>query len=530
MIIAKGTKNEAILKYKELLDWDVDYSKIEEIISKMGLLIDYSYALKNTTGTFKAIKVLEKTLKEPILKIQAAKIYSRLGNAYSDLETIPGEGQISADWENKNRKKSLFYFRKSLIPEFSSKDKVSAYTNLGNMYDFAGRHFKSLEIYDSILIQEPSHFMTLGNKGIALIRISTFLSDNFDRQCYLFFAYKSLHECLKHIPSEIPDKEYFNTNLEMLKKINIHEINEEDLKLDNSLRKCSPEEELYVKWCRKNRLFLTPLNDLGDFNGINRDVSHLPTMAYLLEENPHEFPSLYNQLKQEFTSARYFLYEGLLNKGTPHFSDKENLLINPLDYPKYSLNVEKIKISFRMAYSIFDKISFFVYKYLKLSGKEEYEIDFRKVWYTGYKKKELNPEIINKDNLPLRGLFSISEELLFHGNRKEEESIISELKNTINPEAKKINELRNKLEHSYVKVHDSIYKGISDSKSKDSLSYSIYEEELEKYSLEILKLVREALLNLVLFIHIEEFKEMESIKEVKKFTMQADIYEDEWKF
>ena len=48
---------------------------------------------------------------------------------------------------------------------------------------------------------------------------------------------------------------------------------------------------------------------------------------------------------------RRVLWEGI-KSDEPHFSDREVLLYNTLDYPSYGLSVEKVKMAFRMAYSI----------------------------------------------------------------------------------------------------------------------------------------------------------------------------------
>ena len=59
----------------------------------------------------------------------------------------------------------------------------------------------------------------------------------------------------------------------------------------------------------KNYLFLNHLNDLGDYNIAAHDVLHLPNMILEIDQNHVEFPSFFNQLKQEYVSARYLIYE-----------------------------------------------------------------------------------------------------------------------------------------------------------------------------------------------------------------------------
>ena len=62
-------------------------------------------------------------------------------------------------------------------------------------------------------------------------------------------------------------------------------------------------------------------------------------------------------------------------------------MFNTLDYPSYSLAVERMKAAFRMAYSLFDKIAYFLNEYLRL-GIPERNVSFRTLWYEDQQKKK----------------------------------------------------------------------------------------------------------------------------------------------
>jgi len=126
--------------------------------------------------------------------------------------------------------------------------------------------------------------------------------------------------------------------------------------LDNS------DEGVYRKWVLDNNLFLNPLNDLRKEPLAATDPFHLPNIVTSINTGP-KYQGMYNQMKQEFVSARFMLYEGITSQGT-HFSDKDVLLINTWDYPAYSINIEKIKFAYRVAFSLFDKTAFFLNEYL----------------------------------------------------------------------------------------------------------------------------------------------------------------------
>ena len=72
---------------------------------------------------------------------------------------------------------------------------------------------------------------------------------------------------------------------------------------------------------------------------------------------PPVLTGFFNQLKQEFVSARWLYFEGIHSESA-HFSDRKVLLYNTLDYPAFGLAVEKTKVAFRMAYRCSDDCLF----------------------------------------------------------------------------------------------------------------------------------------------------------------------------
>jgi len=153
---------------------------------------------------------------------------------------------------------------------------------------------------------------------------------------------------------------------------------------------------------------------------------------------------MYNQMKQEFISARYLYYEGITWDAV-HFADKGVRLYDTLDSPIYSLAVEKTKVAFRMVYSILDKIAFFLKHYLDLSIPDR-DATFRKVWYReGKRKNGLEPVAADTRNWPLRGLFWLSKDL--HEDDPE-------FRDALELEAQELRDLRHALEHRYLKLSD----------------------------------------------------------------------------
>ncbi|ELZ56240.1 hypothetical protein C467_08675 [Halorubrum hochstenium ATCC 700873] len=125
-------------------------------------------------------------------------------------------------------------------------------------------------------------------------------------------------------------------------------ILDDEIEFDEYSLGDSDEEKKYRQWCLEQNLFLNPLNDIGSNSIAAQDILHLGSVSGEESSKIVSSVGFYNQMKQEYVSARYLLYEGLQND-EPHFSDKDVRLENTLDYPVYSFNAEKVQIAMRMA-------------------------------------------------------------------------------------------------------------------------------------------------------------------------------------
>ena len=257
-------------------------------------------------------------------------------------------------------------------------------------------------------------------------------------------------------------------------------------------------EQAYRRWSLSHRLFLNPLNDLGAIPAAAADALHLPPVTVQIGASPY-FEGFFNQLKQEFVSARYLLYEGM-NDRQPHFSDRGVTLYDTLDYPVYGLAGEKVKFALRSVYSLFDKLAFFLNYYLEL-GIPARQVNFRGFWYQSQKPdKGLKPEIESRENWPLRGLFWMAKDLY---------DATPGFRDAMEPEAREIDITRNHAEHKYLKVHDDLWPEMSASaeaagKMPADAAFSIGCGMLKQRTLRLMKLARSALVYLAYAVHVEE--------------------------
>ena len=512
--------------YKKLiLIENLSTMSIEEAIVNIGQLVDISFDLKREEGLKKAIKLNEELLKGDLPDKYKTILNYFMANAWSNLRILTRDMKALWEWEQKEIEDEILYLRKAIegkgFSEIDTFMRCRILTNLGNILSHIGRFIEAIEYWNKALEIDPSFSMAIGNKGYGLLYYALSLYDLGHRNCILKGAYsllkneldlelvhpeaqKSFRKKIKLIESMLPEK-FLN------KKYNFKKYSLGALK----------KEKEYRKWCLENKLFLNPLNDLVSFSIAAQDIFNLPNITTGIDEGPY-YIGFFNQMKQEYVSARYLYYKGI-NFNKPHFSDKDVYLYNTLDYPIYSFGIEKVKVSFRIAYSLFDKIGYFIKDYFNLKVKSD--VYFRTLWYWNEDhNNELKEEFKDKENWLLRGLFWLSKDLL---------SCPDYIK-AIDPDAREIAKIRNHLEHKYLKIHDTLWRDLSSDNDfvfnlKDSLAFSMYREEFELKTLKLIKLARAALIYLSLAVHTEEYKRDQEKEAGKVLPTQLEKYDDNWK-
>jgi hypothetical protein len=462
-----------------------------ELIQKLAMLIDASGDFKEIEGIQRAFNWIN-LLKKEKLNINQQMILSYFeGNAWNLKRRLGGN--LSHLNIEKLIEKEIFCFRSSIM--FASQnDKYSislcqSYTNLGNLFDEIGRFAEAVEYYNKALEINNQFGMAHGNHGISLFFYARNHYDPGHKHVFLFFAAQSLEQALK-IPHSLEGnaKSDFEDHLVPIKKLL------GDLKLadiadmsNHSLGKGKPEQE-YRNWCLNKNLFLNPLNDLGKYFIAAQDVLSLPGITVPIKEGKPYLFNYFSSMKQEFCTARYLLYKGCIAKSN-HYSDKKVLLIDSLDYSIYGYNTELLKLSFRSFYSIFDKISFFINDYFKLSMKER-QISFKTIWNTKLKEKIGGFE----HNWPLNGLYWLSKDIY---------TTHEEFRSVIEPEARIWRDYRNCLEHKFLRI--GLFESKNGQESAIPINYTS-RDALIASTIRLAKLTRAALIYLSFSIHWEERK------------------------
>jgi hypothetical protein len=390
--------------------------------------------------------------------------------------------------------------------------------------DSLGRFVEAIPIWNQALEIKPRFGMARGNRGLALSTYARALFDPYHRAYFLVSAFRDLEFALSDEAdfegySDVEAKEQFQQRKRQISRLANADKLEEELKPGDVSLGVSDDEKRYRAWALREGLFLNPLNDLGCHNVAATDSFVLPSFTTGIGEPP-TWLGFFNQLKQEFVSARWFFYEGTQSTGS-HLSDRDVKLYNTLDYPSYGLQVERLKIAFRMAYSLFDKIAYFLNDYagLKIPEKQVY---FRTVWYVLGKKK-IRPEFEDLRNWPWRGVYWLSQDFFDE-----------QLSTTAEPDALELHQIRNKLEHSYLKLHEIGSGNSPGNLFHDRLAYSLSRHDFERKTLRVLRLARAALIYLSLGMDQEEArrntgKKGKGDKTATPMPMVLETWDDEWK-
>lgn len=524
------TRAEAVSLLEQLLTSE-DRPADDVALRRLGYLIDLSDTLDHVDGTETAIARGESLLQRELSTEHRATLHYFLSNAWETKRKLTRMGWALHDWEQPELERQIVHLRHavqlSIGAELDPVRVCQMYTNLGNLLNHCGRIVAAISSWDNALATDPDFGMALGNRGYGLMHYAELVDDPGHQVFHLREAYASLSAALSpaHVNDVYPEaRQAFREALDRLVGAVPANILETPGHTHNFPKGMSRREREYRIWCLSERLFLNDLNDLGTDPIAAADVLTLPSMVTPIDAGQPNAFGFFNQLKQEYVSARYLFYEGT-TADRVHFSDRDVTLINTLDYPAYGFAVEKVKIAFRLAYSLLDKVAYFLNDYLTL-GIPEKRVSFRGLWYDRQDpSRGLRADLHQPSNTPLKGLFWLAKDLY------EKEPGFTE---AIEPHAREVAEIRNHLEHKYLKLHlfgPPSPKEVPGGLGYEALAYSIDRSEFEHRTLHLLRTVRAALIHLSQAIHVEE-RRRHADKEDEKLVapLYMDTWDDNWKF
>lgn len=517
------TTKEIKLQFKREKDLD-------KKINLLGLLIDTAYYSQDVESIDYAINIADKfhnKNKSKFTSKQKVILDYFIGNAWFDghhlLLQLSGTQDLTlyrlkyniVD-HNYHNEQALFAYRSALneegFEEVDSWRKCQILTNIGNLLSGTGRTIEAIEYWEKALEYEPKFTMAKGNKAYGIFKYGELLYDGGHQHAFLYKALSEFEELERDDKTANEAWEFFTKYKKHLLKFKPKLKN--DIQWD-SFSLGGNKEKAYRTWCLENKLFLNPLNDISIGNLAARDPLLLPSITTDIDTGV-QYQGLTNMIKQEFVSARYLLYEGLTSDSV-HFSDKEVTLYNTLDYASLSLNIEKVKLAYRACYSLIDKTSFFLIDYYNLEVDKNNQNNNLSSTLIQLESKGLMER-----NWLLKAIQWLDRDLSENRYQK-----------YLDPDTRLLREIRNHLEHKYLKVSDmGMLEGKLGDKNglADNLAYHIPRDKFEANALKLFKLVRSLILYLMLSIHMQENIKEENRDPDKLFApMFLTTVEDDWK-
>lgn len=445
-----------------------------------------------------------------------AYLHYCLANAWNAKERLSADADKRAwDWHAEPHERQILHLRTALAEGGIDGDiRVRALTNLANALDRVGRVVDAIAVYEQAMALAPKYGMPAANRGVALKAYARCVPD----EGHAYFIHFHAVEALGAALALQLDSDQIRQHLTVVLAAARSPLGDWTPPTRTFALGRSKAEREYRAWALGHRLFLNPLNDLGALPIAAHDPLMPRSIVTPIGEGPSHFGFL-NAMKQEYATARFMLFQGLHRHGV-HYADRNVKLVNTMDYPVHQLATEEIKIAYRLAYSLLDKIAVFVSRYFAL-GHAEKDVYFRSVWYESRGSRVLHRSFVNRPNLPLRGLFWISKDIF---ERRDEHRAVLE------PDARDLDDVRNHMEHKHLHVVQHMgADGRTASPYQDANARVVTRADLERKALRILKLARASLIHVVNAVAVEERTRAKASGSKLTAPMPLTDWEDDWK-
>ncbi|OGP60534.1 MAG: hypothetical protein A2V67_15090 [Deltaproteobacteria bacterium RBG_13_61_14] len=153
-----------------------------------------------------------------------------------------------------------------------------------------------------------------------------------------------------------------------------------------------------------------------------------------------------------------------------------------------------MKIAFKCFYDILDKIALFLNEYLRI-GMDKFKLYYSNIWYKNFNNKIIWPIILETNSFSLNALFNLHMDLL-------DGPFIT------------LRKIRNRLTHGIVNIR----------MFQEKETYAdMKDETLFNHSMELAKIVRSAILYLLMFVYNQEEKKERELNKISVTQIVPDL-------
>lgn len=440
-----------------------------------------------------------------------------LGNGYSERANI--KRQSNPQYGYFQQEASDFHlaaecYRKATQCGLGDFVTTQTLVNLGNAMDHQGRCLEALDYYERALAILPDFGMALGNKGLGLKYYARISGKR--RELVLSEAHHFLDLALQSKTTPPYARgDFLKAKEETEKALGDKLIPPPFSKKYKNPGKSQVEKD-YLDFGLKHGLYLNVCNFCSQrCNKAIEDNFTLETMVVPIDTELDNDPFLrmqdwLNQIRVAYATARYLLFQAIESPYDLSFVFRHVLIMETLDDSIYDIEIELLKTAFRSFYSILDQIAGIVDEYLGL-GIGIRNVYFSNVWFDTVcedeggkkiRKTIVRPQFLDKEAWTLNALYDLNFDLSHSEYYKQ------------------LRHMRNRLIHGFVSVGDY---------QKKPTPESLDKRELETRTIELAKLVRNAIGYLIFFLWNDTRRDARERKAAGQLLAPMTLERREWK-
>ena len=502
-------KNYRMLEYEKLKkEFEENF---ESVIHEKAR--DFSKTFDELLRTGKK-ELIPDTIKQALVMLKSdynvptkMQISYDIAGGYHDLRILAQEG---------NLEKEIYYFRNALdmyerhfalndekkgdepITQVAKYVAMRAYVNIGNAMNVAGRYIAAIDYFNEALLIDAGFTMASLNLSLTLFKYARLQMKPYEQNYYQHACYH-FYQQTKDNGINLEEQEYLTMLEKQISVFHPEYIEgylKKPLKLP-SFEVANEEEMDYRRYILIFRLFLNPCLDILGDNCFAVDSLNLP-LSITSDSKNAEFIGLFNQIKQEYNLARYLWYKTtVLFEPSDHFADRELDFVDIGDCADHSLRESLLRTAYKSAYSIFERIGFFINQYFYI-GLTNNLVSFKNIWKEDLKDSSGNTYFVvpnpimktHKNNPLITAMYWLQKDV--YEDRKT---------NITSPNAEPMFQMRNDMEHNCLRT----------GKKQENIAFTKYtnEYQIDENTCRLLKLSREMIVYICLAVNLDTQKRNE---------------------